>query len=65
MRTVARGLGATVTGAIGVIVRAVEKGVPVDDGRRSIERVDSHGVHMTAELRETAYRLVDEADDDR
>lgn len=64
VRTVARGLGATVTGTIGVIVRVVEEGLAVDDAKGSIRRIDSHGLHMTAELRETAYRLVEEAADD-
>jgi len=61
VRTVSRGLGATVTGTVGVIVRAVEEGLAVDDARGLIERVDSHGLHMTAELRETAYHLVERA----
>ena len=58
IRTVAGGLGAAVTGTIGVVVRAVEEGLPPDRGRELVERIDAHGLHMTAELREKAYSLV-------
>lgn len=62
VRTVARGLGATVTGTIGVIVRAVEEySMTADEGKDLVRRVDSHGLHMTGELREKAYELVEEA----
>jgi predicted nucleic acid-binding protein len=64
VRTVARGLGATVTGTIGV-VRAVEEGMALEDVKRLLERIDEQGLHMTAELRETVYRLVEHAVDDR
>ncbi|WP_435180000.1 hypothetical protein [Halorussus sp. AFM4] len=62
VRTVARGLGATVTGTVGVIVRAVEeRGTTAEEGKELVRRVDSHGLHMTGELREKAYELVAEA----
>lgn len=62
VRTVARGLGTTVTGTVGVVVRAVEdRGLTAETGRELVRRVDGHGLHMTGELRETAYELVEEA----
>ncbi|USZ69163.1 hypothetical protein NGM10_05340 [Halorussus salilacus] len=62
VRTVARGLGATVTGTIGVIVRAVEvRDMTAEEGKKLVRRVDSHGLHMTGELREKAYELVEDA----
>lgn len=62
VRTVARSLGATVTGTIGVIVRAVEeRGMSAEEGKDLVRRVDSHGLHMTAELREKAYELIEDA----
>lgn len=63
MRTVASGLGARVTGTLGVVVRAVEEGLSVDAGKALVRRVDEHGLHMTAELREAAYDLVEAAAD--
>lgn len=63
VRTVARGLGATVTGTIGVIVRAVEEGHPPEDARELVNRIDSDGLHMTASLREKAFSLIDAASD--
>lgn len=65
VRTISNGLGATVTGTIGVIVRAVYEGVPVAEGKELVKRIDSHGLHMTGELRETAYDLIEAAADDR
>ena len=61
VRTVAEGLGATVTGTVGVVVRAVHEGLDPDEAKDLIRRIDSRGLHMTGELRETAYRLIDEA----
>lgn len=62
VRTVARGLGANVTGTVGVIVRAVEdRDMTAEEGKDLVRRVDSHGLHMTGELREKAYELVEEA----
>jgi predicted nucleic acid-binding protein len=59
VRTVSEGFGATVTGTVGVVVRAVDEGMSADEAKEIIRRVDEHGLHMTAELRETAYRLID------
>lgn len=65
VRTVARSLGATVTGTIGVIVRAVEeRELDAEGGKDLVRRVDSHGLHMTGELREKAYELVEDAAND-
>lgn len=61
VRTVARGLGATVTGTVGVIVRAVAGGLSVDAGIAIVRRLDAHGLHMTAELRERAVELMEAA----
>ncbi|WP_207891154.1 DUF3368 domain-containing protein [Natrarchaeobius oligotrophus] len=61
VRTVARGLGATVTGTVGVIVRAVEEGLSPNEAKAIVRRVDEHGLHMTAELRDKAIELVDDA----
>jgi len=52
-----------VTGTIGVIVRAVEDGLSPNDARELVNRVDAHGLHMTASLRETAFSLIDDACD--
>lgn len=61
VRTVARGLGATVTGTIGAVVRAVEDGLPPDEAKEFVRRLDAHGLHMTGELRETTDELIDSA----
>lgn len=63
LRTVAGGLGATVTGSIGVVVRAVDRGLDPEDGEASVRDLDQHGLHMTAELRERAYELIDASDE--
>lgn len=63
VRTVARGLGATVTGTIGVVVRAVHEDMTAEDAKGLIRDIDSHGLHMTGELREKAYELIDDAAD--
>jgi predicted nucleic acid-binding protein len=59
VRTVADGLGATVTGTVGVVVRAVEEGMSEKEGKELVRRIDGDGLHMTAELREKAYELVE------
>ncbi|WP_336034881.1 hypothetical protein [Halobacterium yunchengense] len=64
VRTVARGLGATVTGTVGVVVRAVHEGMAAEDAKDLVRDVDSHGLHMTGELREKAFELIDEAAED-
>lgn len=61
VRTTARGLGATVTRTVGVIVRAVEEGLDREEACDLIRRIDSHGLHMTGTLREKAQKLIDEA----
>lgn len=65
VRTVARGLGATVTGTIGVVVRNVADGdLTADEAKTLVRRIDSHGLHMTGELRERTDELIDEAAED-
>lgn len=61
VRTVADGLGATVTGTVGVVVRATESGMDERTAKRLVERIDSHGLHMTGGLRQKAYELIEEA----
>lgn len=61
VRTVARGLGAQVTGTIGTIVRAVEEGLEEAAAKSLVRQVDEQGLHMTGELRETADRLIEDA----
>ena len=61
VRTTARGLGAVVTGTVGVVVRAVEEGLDQEVAYTLVDRIDSHGLHMTGSLREKAYSLIDEA----
>jgi len=61
LRTVARGLGANVTGTIGGIVRAVEEGFEVTAAKDLVRQVDQHGFNMTGELRETADQLIEDA----
>ncbi|TSD16142.1 hypothetical protein DP107_02935 [Haloglomus irregulare] len=63
LRTVADGLGATVTGTIGAIVRAVNGGLPASEGVELVRRLDDRGLHMTAELRHRAEELVRDAGD--
>lgn len=61
VRTTARGLGAHVTGTVGVVVRAVEEGLSGDDAKALLARLDTHGLHMTGELRSRASTLIDDA----
>jgi len=61
VRTTARGLGARVTGTIGVVVRAVEDGLDREEAYMLVDRIDSQGLHMTGSLREKAYSLIDDA----
>jgi len=61
VRTIAQGLGVTVTGTIGVVVRAVAEGYDAADAKTLIRHLDRFGLHMTATLRERAVQLVDEA----
>lgn len=61
LRTLAGGLGVPITGTIGVVVRAVEEGLDPDEAKTLVRRLDSRGLHMTGELRETAFDLIDDA----
>jgi len=61
VRVVSRGVGAEVTGTIGVVVRAVAEGMPASEAKELVRDIDSHGLHMTAELREKAETLIDSA----
>ncbi|MFB6184975.1 MAG: hypothetical protein ABEI96_10505 [Haloarculaceae archaeon] len=56
VRAVADGLGATVTGTFGVVVRAAaaDKYLSRTQAKRIVRRLDSHGLHLTGELRERA-----------
>ena len=56
LRTVAEGLGATVTGTFGTVVRAAsqDKYLKTTQAKRIIRRIDSHGLHLTGELRAQA-----------
>jgi predicted nucleic acid-binding protein len=63
VRTISEGFGATVTGTVGVVIRAVDEGMSVKEGKEVIQKLDRHGLHMTAELRERAYELLEEAGD--
>lgn len=64
IRTTADAFGATVTGTIGVIIRAVEEGISEEEGLDILERIDSRGLHMTGELRDKAASLIREAAED-
>ena len=59
VRTVAGGLGADVTGTIGVVVRAVASGMEPADAKRLVRRLDEQGLHMTAALRDRADELIE------
>jgi predicted nucleic acid-binding protein len=62
LRTVAEGLGARVTGTVGVVVRAVAEGRLTEQGAKElVRRLDSRGLHMTGELREKADDLIEDA----
>jgi predicted nucleic acid-binding protein len=61
VRTTTRGLGATVTGTVGVVIRAVEEGLDREEAYKLVRQIDSYGLHMTGNLRDTAYSLIDAA----
>ncbi|USZ71505.1 hypothetical protein [Natronosalvus halobius] len=46
-------------GTIGVVVTAVDEGLTESEAKRIVERVDEHGLHMTAELRDTANERIE------
>lgn len=56
LRAVADGLGTTVTGTFGIIVRAslADKYFATTQAKRVIRRTDHHGLQMTGRLRERA-----------
>jgi len=56
LRTIAEGLGATVTGTFGTVVRAAseDKYLKTTQAKRIVRRIDSHGLHLTGELRAQA-----------
>lgn len=61
LRALAEGLGATITGTFGVVVRAslADKYFPASQAKRVIRRTDHHGLQMTGQLRERAVGEVD------
>lgn len=61
LRTVSRGLGIQVTGTIGVVIRAVGDRLDPDEAKALVRRLDSQGLHLTGELRETAFDLIEDA----
>ena len=62
LRTVAEGLGARVTGTVGVVVRAVVEGeITEEEAKTLVRRLDSRGLHTTGELREGADELIEDA----
>lgn len=62
LRAIADGLGATVTGTFGVVVRASldDKYFSPTQAKRVIRRTDHHGLQMTGTLRERAIGEVGE-----
>lgn len=67
VRTMADGLGATVTGTVGAIRRSVKEGRDADEAVDLVRRVDENGLHMTGQLREEALKQIEAAatDDDQ
>ena len=61
VRIVVGDFGATVTGTVGVVVRAVREGLSGDEAKSVVREIDSRGLHPTGELRETAFGLIDRA----
>ena len=61
VRAVSEGFGATVTGTIGVVVRAAHGELTEEEAKDVVWRVDQHGLHMTGELRAKADRLIEDA----
>ncbi len=61
MRAIGDGLGATITGTFGVVVRASldDKYFPRTQAKRVIRRTDHHGLQMTGRLRERAIGEID------
>lgn len=63
VRATADGLGATVTGTLGVLVHAVESGHDPDAARSLLDRIEEQGFHTTADLRQQVERLIGDAAD--
>lgn len=61
LRNVCDGLGARVSGTLGVIVSAVESGLDPEEARELLRDLSGGGFHMTAELYERTRELIDEA----
>lgn len=61
LRALADGLGATITGTFGVVIRAAveDKYFPATQAKRVIRRTDHHGLQMTGQLRERAVGEVE------
>lgn len=61
LRAVADGVGATVTGTFGIVVRAsmADKYFPTSQAKRVVRRTDSHGLQMTGRLRERTIGEID------
>jgi len=62
LRAIADGLGATVTGTFGVVIRASmdDKYFTASQAKRVVRRTDHHGLQMTGTLRERAIGEVGE-----
>jgi len=61
VRNATGGMGATVSGTLGVLVYAVEAGeLPPPDAKSLLERIDDEGLHTTGELRDRTRDLMDE-----
>jgi predicted nucleic acid-binding protein len=64
VRTVAEGLGASVTGTIGVVVYNVEEDrLDAAEAKRLLRAIDGRGFHMTGALRERADELIEAAEE--
>jgi predicted nucleic acid-binding protein len=61
IRTVSEGLGATVTGAVGVVSRNVDEGLDPATAKALVRPLDQSGLHMTASLIERGFDLIDSA----
>jgi len=59
VRTTARRLGASVTGTIGVVVRAVKDRLGREKVHTLVQQIDSHGTYMTGTLRDAAIKRID------
>lgn len=56
LRALAEGLGASVTGSFGVVVRAAveDKCLSATEAKRIVSRLDDHGVQLTGQLNSAA-----------